>query len=49
MELFQKKKVFSQFLFAFSNLDSILNIFRENMALKTDVFLKLRTPRNVVR
>ena len=30
-------------------LDSIFNIFEKNNTLITDVFLKLRTPKNLVR
>ena len=33
----------------FGNLDSILNIFKKNMALIADVFPKLRTLKDVVR
>ena len=33
----------------FLNLDSILKIFKKKMTLITDVFLNLRTPKNVVR
>ena len=40
--------IFDSFL-DFPNLDSILNIFKKKMTLIGDVFLKLRTPKNVVR
>ena len=42
-------KYFLNFFLRFLNLDSILNIFRKKMTLKTDVFLTLQTPKNVVR
>ena len=47
----RKQKVFWIFFFFFLrfwNLDSILNIFKENMTLIADVFLNLRTPKDVV-
>ena len=37
------------FFLNFRNLDSILNIFRKKMIFIADVFLNLRTPKNVVR
>ena len=44
------KKSFSEYLFLhFRNLDLILIIFKKKMTLIADVFLKLRTPKNVVR
>ena len=53
MQLSQKRKTFSDFFFFFFlhflNLDSILNIFEQKMTLRADVFVKLRTPKNVVR
>ena len=54
MKLSQKHKIVSHFLFCFFflnflNLDSILNIFGKNMTIKADVFLNLRTPKDVVR
>ena len=51
MQLSQRQKTFTHFLFFFlhfGNLDSILNIFKEKMTLKANVFLNLRTPKNVV-
>ena len=33
----------------FRNLDSILNIYKNNIPLIGDIFLNLRTPKNVVR
>ena len=53
LHLSQKWKIFSQFIYLFifflhfRNLDSIFNIL--NMTLIADVFLNLRTPKNVVR
>ena len=50
MELSQKRKIsFGSFFLHFLNLDSILNIFQQKMALIADVFLNLWTPKNVVR
>ena len=50
IQLSQKQeKHFSNLLFRFGNLDSILNIFKKEMNLAADVFLNLRTPKNVVR
>ena len=52
MKLSQKHKIVSHFLFfCFLNflLDSILNIFEKNMTLRADVFLNLRTTKDVVR
>ena len=37
------------FFGCFWNLHSIFNIFKEKMTLIADVFLNLRTPKNVVR
>ena len=50
MQLSQRQKTFTHFFFFlhFGNLDSILNIFKEKMTLKANVFLNLRTPKNVV-
>ena len=45
----KNKKLFLDFFVRFRNLDSILNIFGKNMTLIADVFLNLRTPKNVVR
>ena len=49
MQLFQRRKTFSDFFSAF--LKSILNFqsFQKKMTLRADVFPKLRTPKNVVR
>ena len=50
MQLCQKWKSFAEFFFLhFLNLDSILKLFKQEMTLIADVFLKLRTPKNVVR
>ena len=49
MELSQKPKHFVNFLLHFLNLDSIFNIFKKTMTLIADVFLNLRTPKNVLR
>ena len=51
MQLSHKQKIFSTFFFFlhFINLASILNIFGKKMILRADVFLKLRTPKDVIR
>ena len=50
MQLTQKRKTFSSsFFLHFRNLDSISNIFEKKMTLIADVFLNLRTAKNVVR
>ena len=50
MILGQKKNVVIDFFFFhFQNLDSILNIFKQNMSFIADAFFNLRTPKNVVR
>ena len=51
MQLSQKQKIFSEFfLFLhFVNLDSIFKNFQKKMTLIADVFLNLRTRKNVVR
>ena len=45
----RNEKYFMNFFFNFLNLDSILNIFKKKMTLIADVFLNLRTPKDVVR
>ena len=40
---------FFLFFFHFLNLNSILNIFKKMMTLIADVFLNLRTPKNVFK
>ena len=49
MQLSHKQKMFSNFFLPFFNLDLILNIFKKKMTLFSDIFLNLRTPKNVVR
>ena len=49
MQLSQKRYVFSELFLHFLNLDSILKIYEKKMNLIADVFLNLRTPKNVVR
>ena len=50
MQLIQKRKTFSQFLFLhFQNLYEIWNIFKKKDTLIADILLKLGTPKNVVR
>ena len=45
----RNKKLSLNFFLNFPNLNSILNIFKKRMTLIADVFLNLRTPKNVVR
>ena len=45
----RNEKYFLIFFLHFQNLDSILNISRQRMALRADVFLNLLTPKNVGR
>ena len=51
MQLSLTKKLFLNFFFFFHfrNLDKILNIFKKKITLIAHVFLKLRTPKNVVK
>ena len=49
MQLSQKRYIFSELFLYFLNLDSILKIYEKKMNLIADVFLNLRTPKNVVR
>ena len=49
VHLSQKWKIFSQFPLNFINWDSIFNISEKNIMLIPDVFLKVGTPKNVVR
>ena len=44
-----EKHFLNCFFMHFRNLDSILNIFKKKMTLIAEVFLKLRTLKNVVR
>ena len=45
----RKKKYFLDFFWNFQNLDSIFDIFKRKMTLIADVFLNLRTRKDVVR
>ena len=46
----KNEKYFHDFFFLhFLNLDSILNSLKKKMTFIADVFLNLRTPKNVVR
>ena len=49
MELSQKQKTFSEFFLHLLKLGSILKFINKEMTLMADVFLSLRTPKNVVR
>ena len=49
MQLSQKGKKFSEFFFPFSKFRFDFEHFQQQMALLADVFLNLRTPKNVVR
>ena len=44
----RNEKLFLNFFLHFLNLESILKIFKQNMTVIADVFLNLRTPKNVV-
>ena len=51
MHLSERRKMFSFFFLIFLhflNLGSILNIFEKNMTLTADVYLNLRTTKDVV-
>ena len=45
----RNEKLFLNFFLHFLNLDSILNIFKKNMTVLSDVFLNLQTPKYVVK
>ena len=45
----RNKKTFSQFLYHFGNLDSILKIFKKKMIFIADAVLNLLTPKKMVR
>ena len=45
----RNEKYFLTFFLHFLNLDWILDISQEQMNVTADVFLKLRTPENMVR
>ena len=49
MQLSQKQKTFSSFFFAFLKFEFSFEHFQKKMNLIADVFLNLRTPKNVVR
>ena len=49
MQLSKKRKIFSEFFLHFVDLDSILKFFKKEMTFTGNVFLNLRTPKNVVR
>ena len=49
MQLSQKRKIFSEFSFAFSKLRFNFEYFLNKMTLIGDVFLNLRTQKDVVR
>ena len=45
----KNKKLFLNFYLRFRNLQEILNICKKKMSFIADLFVKLRTPKNVVR
>ena len=45
----RNEKYFLTFFLHFVNLDSILDIFQKQMTVTADVFLKLLTPKDMVR
>ena len=49
MQLSQKQKTVFQFIWHFGNLHSILNYLKKKMTVIAQVFLTLRSPKNVVR
>ena len=49
MQLSQERKRLSQIFFAFSKFRFNFENFPKTMNLIADVFLKIRTPKNVVR
>ena len=48
MALSQKQKICSEFSFAFCKFRFNFEQFKKNMSLIADVFLNLRTPKNVL-
>ena len=48
-EIISETKNIFEFFLNFRNLDAILNISRQRMTLRADVFLNLRTPKNMGR
>ena len=49
MQLSQKQKTFLDVFLSFSKFRFNLSIFEKNVTIIADVFLNLRTPKNVVR
>ena len=49
MQLSKKRKIFAEIFLDFLNLGLILNNFKIKMTLIPDIFLNLRTRRDVVR
>ena len=49
MHLSEKGKIFSEFFFPFSKFRFNFERFQKSMALIADLFLNLRSPKNVVR
>ena len=45
----KNEKLFLNYFFHFRNLHEILNISKKKMSFIADLFVKLRTPKNVVR
>ena len=45
----KNKKLFLNYILRFRNLHEILNICKKKMSFIADLFVKLRTPKNVVR
>ena len=45
----KNKKLFLNYFLRFRNLHEILNICKKKMSFIADLFVKLRTPKNVVR
>ena len=48
IQVYQKQKIFSQFLFAFSKFAFNFQHFQKKIILIADVFLNLRIPKNLV-
>ena len=49
MKLSEKQKIFSEFSFAFSKFTFNFEIFKNKITLIADVFLNLRTSKDVIR
>ena len=45
----KNEKLFLNYFLHFRNLHEILNIYKKKMSFIADLFVKLRTPKNVVR